>query len=276
MSRNPTPFTDFGGDGVEMLAVHGHFGGARTFASLAHALAGRVRVTAVDQRGHGHAAHRDDSADYALDAYVADLAAFVRDRGFGHDGGFGRDGGTAPVVLYGHSMGGVVAYHLAARHPELVRALVLEDAPAVVEPPILDTRSWTRRTPTLMGLGEAVIGEGIPDPAYFLEGAIRFADGWGLPFDHEGVFRSEELLLGEYWQAWLDVRCPTLLMHGMDSPVLPTALAREMAERRPGTTYVEFPGCGHWIHDDDVAGVASTVVKFLGAGGLTSWTGRWS
>ncbi|MBT2210003.1 alpha/beta fold hydrolase [Actinomadura sp. NEAU-AAG7] len=255
MSRNPTPFTDFGGDGVEMLAVHGHFGGARTFASLAHALAGRVRVTAVDQRGHGHAAHRDD---YGVDAYVADLAAFVRDRDM------------APAVLYGHSMGGVVAFHLAARHPELVRALVLEDAPVVVEPPVLDTRPWTRRTATLMDLGAAVIGEGIPDPAYFLEGAIRYPDGWGLPFDHEGLFRSEELLLGEYWTEWLAVRCPALLMHGTGSFVLPTALAREMAERRPGTSYVEFPGCGHWIHDDDVAGVASAVTEFLGAAGLTS------
>ncbi|WP_067462375.1 alpha/beta fold hydrolase [Actinomadura macra] len=248
MPRNPTPHTDFGGEGVEVLAVHGHFGCARTFASLAHALAGRVRITAVDQRGHGHAAHRDD---YSMDDYVADLAGFI------------HDGCRAPVILYGHSMGGVVAYHLAAQHPNLVQALVLEEAPASVAPPILDTRAWARRAPTLMDLGRAIIGEGLPDPAYFLEGAIRYPDGWGLPFDHAGLLRSEEMLLGEWWTAWLGVQCPTLLMHGLESPVLPTPLARQMIERRPGTRYAEFAGCGHWVHDDDVAGVADAVVAFL-------------
>ncbi|TDD60607.1 alpha/beta fold hydrolase [Actinomadura rubrisoli] len=247
-SRNPTPFTDFGGDGVDVLAVHGHFGGARTFASLAHALAGRARITAIDQRGHGHAAHRDD---YTMDAYVDDLTAFVRDRGF------------TPAVLYGHSMGGVVAFNLAAKHPDLVRALILEEAPAVVEPPILDTRAWPGRAPTLMGLGAGIVKEGIPDPAYFLETAIRYPDGWGLPFDHAGVYRSEELLLGEWWAAWQAVQCPTLLVHGVESRVLPTSLAREMAERRPGIRYVELEGCGHWAHDDDVAAVAETVAAFL-------------
>ncbi|MGW5821775.1 alpha/beta fold hydrolase [Streptomyces noursei] len=62
-----------------------------------------------------------------------------------------------------------------------------------------------------------------------------------------------------------DADTDPLLLHGLDSFVLPTAMAREMARRRPGTTLREFPGCGHWLHDDDPAGFAAAVREFLTA-----------
>jgi pimeloyl-ACP methyl ester carboxylesterase len=40
-------------------------------------------------------------------------------------------------------------------------------------------------------------------------------------------------------------------------------MARRMAERRPDTVLREFPGCGHWVHDDDPDGFAEAVRLFL-------------
>ena len=48
-------------------------------------------------------------------------------------------GGADPVVLIGHSMGGGIAAAVAARHPDLVRAAVLED------PAWFDQVSWADR-----------------------------------------------------------------------------------------------------------------------------------
>ncbi|WP_308303794.1 alpha/beta hydrolase [Streptomyces sp. CB02959] len=132
-------YADAGGPGAPVLALHGHFGRARAFAGLAAALAPEFRVIALEQRGHGLSAHADDMSP---DAYVADAAAFVRATGLG------------PLALLGHSMGGVVAFQLAARHPELVRALIIEEAGALnrrpeVAHPVLDVRDWPRRAPTL-------------------------------------------------------------------------------------------------------------------------------
>jgi len=248
-SSTAIPFTDYGGDGPVVLALHGHFGSARAFAGLARELRGSVRLIAIDQRGHGHARK---GVTYAPEDYVADAAAFVAARGM------------APAVVLGHSMGGVIAYLLAATRPELVRALIVEDAPAMVPERILDVRGWPTRAPSLRALGEAIEAQGIPDASYFLESAVRYADGWGLAFDAQELLTSQELLVGDRWDAWLAVRQPALLLHGTESIVVETAHAQDMAQRRPGTRYRQLEGVGHWIHDDAPAAMAAEIASFLG------------
>ncbi|MGI5490516.1 alpha/beta fold hydrolase [Microtetraspora malaysiensis] len=248
-------YLDFGGPGEPVLALHGHFGRARMFTPLAAALAPGHRVIALEQRGHGHS-ERD--GDFTPDAYVADAAAFLRDLGLG------------PVTVLGHSMGGVVAFRLAARHPDLVRALVVEEGGALNRPPdapnpVLDVSGWPRRTATLAELRREVESRGIPDASYFLESAAEHPDGWGFLFDPADMMESQRALIGDWWPDWLASTCPALLVHGRDSFVMPTAMAVEMAERRPGTVLREFPGCGHWVHDDDPDGFADAVREFLAA-----------
>ncbi|WP_166348861.1 alpha/beta fold hydrolase [Phytoactinopolyspora limicola] len=242
------PMTDYGGDGPVLLALHGHFGSARTFAGLARALHGQVRVVALDQRGHGL---MPSDGPFSRDAYVADVANFLSTTRL------------RPSAVLGHSMGGVNAFQLAARHPELVPALIVEEGSAVVEPPVLDIRGWPRRADTLPELGSLIQAQGIPDPSYFLESAVRYPDGWGLACEPEAMMRSQELLLGEWWTDWAGIQCPTLLIRGADSTVLSAQQAHDMVRRRPGTEYAEFSGCGHWVHDDDVTGMANSVAEFL-------------
>ncbi|MCP2165141.1 alpha/beta fold hydrolase [Goodfellowiella coeruleoviolacea] len=246
-------YVDFGGTGAPVLALHGHFGRARMFAPLAAALAPGHRVIALEQRGHGHS---DRAAEFTPAGYVADAAEFLRRLDLG------------PVVVLGHSMGGVVAFQLAARHPELVRALVVADAAArnrqpEVAHPVLDVRGWPRRAPTLRALRDQVEALGIPDATYFLESAVEHPDGWGFLFDQADMMASQQALVGDWWPDWLASTCPALLVHGQDSIVLPTAMAREMAGQRPNTRLREFPGCGHWVHDDDPVGFAHAVQEFL-------------
>ncbi|GAA5083751.1 pimeloyl-ACP methyl ester carboxylesterase [Thermocatellispora tengchongensis] len=246
-------YLDFGGDGTPILALHGHFGRARMFAPLAAALAPGCRVIALEQRGHGHS---DSDGDFSRDAYIADAAAFAHHLGLG------------PITVLGHSMGGVTAFQLAARHPGLVRALIVEEGGAVNQPPevahpVLDVRGWPRRATTLAELRRQVEAHGIPDAGYFLESAVEHPDGWGFLFDHDDMMASQQALVGDWWADWLGSSCPALLVHGLDSFVLPTALARQMAARRPGTTLREFPGRGHWVRDEDPAGFAAAVRDFL-------------
>jgi pimeloyl-ACP methyl ester carboxylesterase len=78
--------------------------------------------------GHGRS---DRTPEYDRDGYVRDAAALLEH--------LGLDG----VVVLGHSLGGLNAYQLAARHPHLVRALVIEDIGAVAE----DDLSFCRHAP---------------------------------------------------------------------------------------------------------------------------------
>lgn len=71
-------YLDFGGPGPVLLALHGHFGRARTFAPPAEALAGRYRVVGLDQRAHGLS---DRGGDLTAQAYVTDAADLLRTLG---------------------------------------------------------------------------------------------------------------------------------------------------------------------------------------------------
>lgn len=102
------------GEGAPLLALHGHFGSGLVWSRLAEALPG-WHVVAPDQRGHGRTGR---SPDYSREGYVADAEELIETLGL------------APAVVLGHSLGGVNAYQLAARRPELVRAVIVEDAPA--------------------------------------------------------------------------------------------------------------------------------------------------
>ncbi|HSP71880.1 MAG TPA: alpha/beta fold hydrolase [Gaiellaceae bacterium] len=106
-----------GGDGPPLLLVHGFAGAASNFAVLAPLLARRYRVLVPDLPGHGGSSPLPAAPNLAV---YADRVAAVA----------AREGVESAAVL-GHSMGGVVALRLAARRPELVRAVVLASAAGI-------------------------------------------------------------------------------------------------------------------------------------------------
>jgi 3-oxoadipate enol-lactonase len=82
------------------------------FFTAYEALAERYSFVGIDHRGHGRGL-RSPTA-FRLEHAADDAAAVVRALGLG------------PVVAVGYSMGGPVALHLARRHRELVRGLVVQ------------------------------------------------------------------------------------------------------------------------------------------------------
>ncbi|MFD3807367.1 alpha/beta fold hydrolase [Streptomyces sp. NPDC058611] len=236
-------YTDFGGGGAPLLALHGHFQDRRTFGRLAREVGPAWRVIALDQRGHGDS---DRAGDYTGEGYVADAAAVLEHLGLG------------PAVVLGHALGGVTAYRLAARRPELVRAVVVEDIGAVVDDDVSFARDWPRRTRTRAGF-LAAVGSAAPH----LEGYLReYADGWGTGVEVEDVVASQRGLNGDHWGDWLAVRRPTLLVRGDRSGVLSAEHAREMTVRRAGVRLVELPA-GHAVHAGDPEGFVAAVRGFL-------------
>jgi lipase len=99
------------GIGGPVLAVHGITSSSRTWQFLAQAL--DRPLFAPDLRGRGRSNHLPGPAGIAR--HADDCAAVVEATG------------GVPLVVVGHSMGGFVATVLAARHPALVRGLVLVD-----------------------------------------------------------------------------------------------------------------------------------------------------
>lgn len=98
-----------------LLLVHGQATAWQSYANVLPALAEDFRVYAVDCFGHGGSAHTP--ALYSAQTHGEALATFV------------REVVGEPVVVSGHSSGGVLAAWLAGNAPDQVRAVMLEDPP---------------------------------------------------------------------------------------------------------------------------------------------------
>ena len=105
------------------LLVHGLDSSSQTWVSLLDDLGSTgFGAVAVDQRGCGRSS-LGDTDRFSPDALVEDLFALVAS----HPLFSTKNGTTKPFVLVGHSMGGRTATSFAAKHPELIAALVIED-----------------------------------------------------------------------------------------------------------------------------------------------------
>lgn len=102
------------GRGEPLLLLHGGLGNTATFAPGIPELAKTREVIAVDLYGHGRTALTDRPMSYV--DVGNDLATIVRELGY------------RQVDALGYSMGGGIAFRLAAQHPDLVRRLVLVSA----------------------------------------------------------------------------------------------------------------------------------------------------
>lgn len=107
------------GGGPPILLVHGWCCDHTYFAPQFEHFANRGhRVVAVDLRGHGQSDKPHQR--YTMQTFADDLA-WICD----------QIGVEKPVVI-AHSMGGIVAFDLAARYPELPSAVVMLDAAVVL------------------------------------------------------------------------------------------------------------------------------------------------
>jgi pimeloyl-ACP methyl ester carboxylesterase len=101
---------------VTLVLAHGWTLDTRSWEPVARALTrpGRppIRVIRYDHRGHGRSQPVPRS-EMTIEALADDLAELLAERV-----------PTGPVVLAGHSMGGMTAMALAERHPDLVKERV--------------------------------------------------------------------------------------------------------------------------------------------------------
>jgi pimeloyl-ACP methyl ester carboxylesterase len=102
------------GIGRPLILLHGGLGSGEMFGAILPTLTARHQVIAVDLQGHGRTADIDRPIDIRLMA--DDIAALIEHLAL-----------NKPDVM-GYSLGGGVAFFTAARHPEVVRRLVMVSA----------------------------------------------------------------------------------------------------------------------------------------------------
>ncbi|MAC47520.1 alpha/beta fold hydrolase [Oceanospirillum beijerinckii] len=107
------------GEGFPLIIIHGLFGSADNWRTLAKKFAENYKVYCVDLRNHGRSPHVESMNYHAM---AADLEQFM----------VAQQIEQAHII--GHSMGGKVAMQLALNHPERIAKLIVADiAPVTYE-----------------------------------------------------------------------------------------------------------------------------------------------
>lgn len=248
-----------------IIMLHGLRSYGHTWEPVAQPLLPRWQVLALDQRGRG-ASDWDVHRKYFTEAYVSDIEALVARASLGK------------FVLLGHSMGGATSIVYAARHPDKVAALVVEDnGPGASG----DTKGAERIKQELQSTPKSFatwaeaaafwrkIRPGVSEEAlasrvtYSLKQAADGRVTWR--YDAEGI--AEARLAPEaYTELWPHVEAlamPTLLLRGARSDFLKPETASQMCRRNPRITWVDVPDASHYVHDDNLAGFNTALQSFL-------------
>ena len=248
------------GEGDAVLCLHGLGGDSNTWTPLMPALAGH-RVIRPDLPGSG----RSGSAGGTLSIEkLAEAALQVCAR---------LDISRAHVL--GHSMGTIVAQHLAATQPHLVRSLALFG-------PLLAPNDTARAN--IRARGEKARAEGVRgmhDIALALVGAATSADTRqrqpvAVAFVRESLMRQDPdgyarhcAALAACTPAAVErVIAPSLLVTGDEDVVAPPQSVRNLAERftqAKSLRTVILNRCGHWTPIERPEDCAREVRQFLGA-----------
>jgi len=237
-----------------LVLLHGLRGFSATWRGVARAFSSDWRLIAIDQRGRGDS-EWDPGANYYTDAYLADLEAIVEALALKR------------FVLVGHSMGGTTAYVYAARHPDRLNALVIEDiGPGssasgagaerirreMAELPLSfphwrAARDYWRRTRP--GLGREALEQRLS------ESLRQDEDGrvvWR--YDAAGISRTrldpDPARVVDLWPVVERIANPTLVIRGERSDFCPQPTVEEMTRRNPLISSVTVPGASHYVHDD--------------------------
>jgi 3-oxoadipate enol-lactonase len=158
--------------------------------------------------------------------------------------------GITRAHVVGHSFGTIIAQHLAAETPQLVKSLALFGA--LAEPPEGMRDNMYGRAPVAREQGMAGIAEGISD--FALSASTKQTQPVTVAFvrecvgaqDAEGFARNCEALASAKSARLELIRCPVLVVNGDEDQVTVLSGARHLAERLPNARVEVFSRCGHW------------------------------
>jgi len=199
-----------GTDRPPLLLIHGLSSSHRVWQRNLAALGGEHRLLMVELFRGGRGPFRlDDQADRLAEELAAD---------------------TAPLDVIGHSLGGLIALELAARHPSLVRRLVLMDVPAVPAAATAGARLAALRRPGVLADARSI-------------GVVVMAVASANPVHLLGATRAS--LASDLAAQAAAVQCPTLVLWGEFDAIVPLEVGHRLAELIPSARFEVLAGTGH-------------------------------
>jgi 3-oxoadipate enol-lactonase len=256
-SREATVFVErmaveIEGEGEPVLMIHGLGGTSNIFTPVLAALA-HHRTIRFDLPGSGRS-HRVDGP--LLLALFLDKTRVVMQRT-----------GVDRVHVVAHSMGTIIAAHLAASEPGSVASLTLFGpllAPSEPARAALRARAAQAREGDMQPIADALLRASVAaETRARRPAAVAFVRESLMRQDPEGYARTCEALseMGPADTSRID--CPALLVTGDEDVVAPPQAVRMMSERVTGSRVEVLRGCGHWTPVEKPEECTGLLKRFL-------------
>lgn len=252
-----------------LVLLHGFPESARAWRKTMRPLAERgFHVVAPDMRGYGDSDAPAGIAAYAIDRLVDDVVALA-DRL-----------GKRMFALVGHDWGGLVAWAVAARHPERLRHLVILNAPhpdtagTLLRHPTQILRSWYVGFFQIAVLPERLLSAfhyralrrsllRTSRPGSFAGSDVAaYVDQWSRPgrltamINYYRALRLPRRPLGR-------ITVPTRILWGQRDRFLGEHLAVAAAAMCDQAQIVRFPNDTHWLHHESPRQVVTEIARFV-------------
>jgi pimeloyl-ACP methyl ester carboxylesterase len=254
-----------GGEGPQVVLVHGLGGGAATWVEVVDRLLPRHRVLAVDLPGHGGSQPPPRGVGVA---WYADAVAAAMD-----------GAGATPAVVVGHSFGAQIVARLVERHPRHATGAVLV-GPCGVTPLARRTRALAFvSTLVRPGARVAPLGARLAGRAWFrrlvfglllVEDPValsaRAVEGFFCELrEHRDVRTARRAIFADEPIATSGpFPCRTIALWGERDGIVPLDHGRTLA-RRSGAELRVVADCGHMAIGERAGAVADAVASLAGA-----------
>jgi 3-oxoadipate enol-lactonase len=228
------------GEGEPLLWVGGLGANVREIPHLIRSYSRWSRFICFDARGCGRSDKPPD--EYSIAGLADDAAALLDHLG------------VASALVYGSSMGGMVAQELALLHPTKVRALVLGCTTGGAARGSRPSPETVRR----IAANQSLTGD------------AALEAGWRLGYSDGFIERNRDALLAmardaarfaaprdsymrqviaaakhDAWERLHLIACPVLIIHGADDVMVPVENAYLLKRHIPHAELQVLPGAGH-------------------------------
>ena len=242
-----------------LLLLHGFGSSLQAWDDWSVKLEQKYRVIRLDLPGFGLTG-ASPTNDYSEEKDLATLTHFADKLGL------------EKFSVMGHSMGGKMAWSLAASQPERVQALVLMAPDGFPETKDIGTKPY--EVPAVMGLIKYVFPKYLVrksiEPAFSDADALndalvnRYFDMLRAPGVRGAILnRSNQTIYTDPVPRLKAIKAPTLLIWGEQDQMIPSTNAQCYANVLSNSTTVIVPKLGHLLQEEQPEKGLTAVMQFL-------------
>ncbi len=273
------PFTDFGGQGLNLHFMHANGYPPACYLPLIDLLKNQYHISAMDLRPLWPRSQPRGIGDWH--PLTEDFQLFLDEQQI------------SPVIGVGHSMGGIITLRTALRQPNLFRALVLID-PVLFPPRFIATYRLLKTLGLAYKLSPLINGalkrrrqfddleklfrsyrkKGVF--RYFSDSALRayvagitrpapgggyelaYSPEWEARIYYTGVWRDMDL-----WWGLPSLKIPTLIIRGAETDTFLPQIVHRVKRTRPSTTIMTIEKSTHLVPLEKPVETFETIHDFL-------------